>query len=406
MNLGALVADGSLLIAIPIAVLAGAISFLSPCVLPLVPGYLGFIGGAVSPRPAPVGTDAAAAGSSKVRGVSSRSFLARSTTATDVGAPATETKRAEPADVIEPGRGRLVLGVLLFIAGFTVVFVSMAMLGGTLGRFLFEYADPESNAIVRMTARVGPMQGAQPMPSAMPSSGAPISPRLPRTCGRVMRCAMPNQPMNTSPIAMMTTPRIRVMRSAYSNRNRPSVPPSIAGFTVVFVSIAMLGGTLGRFLVEYSEVITRILGVVIIAMGLVFIGWFGMAQRITRPQVRGNLGLIGAPLLGIALGIGWAPCIGPTLAVILTMAFDSGSAARAALLGVAYSLGLGIPFLLLTLGFGWATRSVSFVRRHIRAVNVIGGVLLIVLGLLMVTGVWTAVMAQLQGVFASVPAPL
>ncbi|WP_347976593.1 cytochrome c biogenesis protein CcdA [Microbacterium sp. ProA8] len=298
MNLGALVADGSLLIAIPIAVLAGAISFLSPCVLPLVPGYLGFIGGAVSPRPVRVGTDAAAEGSSKVRGVSSRSFVARSTTESpgslSEGAPATETKRAEPADVIEPGRGRLVLGVLLFIAGFTVVFVSMAMLGGTLGRFLFEYAD----------------------------------------------------------------------------------------------------------------LITRILGVVIIAMGLVFIGWFGMAQRITRPQVRGNLGLIGAPLLGIALGIGWAPCIGPTLAVILTMAFDSGSAARAALLGVAYSLGLGIPFLLLTLGFGWATRSVSFVRRHIRAVNVIGGVLLIVLGLLMVTGVWTAVMAQLQGVFASVPAPL
>lgn len=303
MNLGALVADGSLLIAIPIAVLAGAISFLSPCVLPLVPGYLGFIGGAVAPRPVVAGADAAAGGSSKIRGVPSRSFRARSTTATGL-APATvdplspsersETKRPDPADDAEPGRGRLVLGVLLFIAGFTVVFVSMAMLGGTLGRFLFEYAD----------------------------------------------------------------------------------------------------------------LITRILGVVIIAMGLVFIGWFGMAQRITRPQVRGNLGLIGAPLLGIALGIGWAPCIGPTLAVILTMSFDSGSAARAALLGVAYSLGLGIPFLLLTLGFGWATRSVSFVRRHIRAVNIIGGVLLIVLGLLMVTGVWTAVMAQLQGVFASVPAPL
>ncbi|MFK4835704.1 cytochrome c biogenesis CcdA family protein [Microbacterium sp. ZW T2_14] len=306
MNLGALVADGSLLIAIPIAILAGAISFLSPCVLPLVPGYLGFIGGAVSPRPARAGTDAAAEGSSKVRGVSSRSFLARSTTGTDLapatesprplseGAPATEAERVEPASDAEPGRGRLVLGVLLFIAGFTVVFVSMAMLGGTLGRFLLEYAD----------------------------------------------------------------------------------------------------------------LITRVLGVVIIAMGLVFIGWFGIAQRITRPQVRGNLGLIGAPLLGIALGIGWAPCIGPTLAVILTMAFDSGSAARAALLGVAYSLGLGIPFLLLTLGFGWATRSVSFVRRHIRVVNLIGGGLLIVLGLLMVTGVWTAVMAQLQGVFASVPAPL
>ena len=280
MSIGALVADGSLLVAIPIAILAGAISFLSPCVLPLVPGYLGFIGGAVSPRPAAV-TVGASTGSATGSGTATGTGTAAA------GAPAPDT-------VEGPGRGRLVLGVVLFIAG----------------------------------------------------------------------------------------------------------------FTVVFVSIAMLGGTLGRFLVEYSEVITRILGVVIIAMGLVFIGWLGVAQRIARPQVRGNLGLIGAPLLGVALGIGWAPCIGPTLAVILTMAFDSGSAARAALLGVAYSLGLGIPFLLLTLGFGWATRSVSFVRRHIRVVNLVGGGLLVVLGLLMVTGAWTAIMAQLQGVFASVPAPL
>ncbi len=280
MNLGALVADGSLLIAIPIAILAGAISFLSPCVLPLVPGYLGFIGGAVSARPAP-----------RVRSLArSSQDSSANVRDTDDSAKSVTTAETDAA----PPRGRLVLGVLLFIAGFTVVFVSMAMLGGTLGRFLLEYQD----------------------------------------------------------------------------------------------------------------LITRILGVVIIAMGFVFIGWFGLAQRISRPQVRGNLGLIGAPLLGIALGIGWAPCIGPTLAVILTMAFDSGSAARAALLGVAYSLGLGIPFLLLTLGFGWATRSVSFVRRHIRVVNLIGGAVLIVLGLLMVTGVWTAVMAQLQGVFASVPAPL
>lgn len=263
-----LVADGSLFVAIPIAVLAGLLSFLSPCVLPLVPGYLGFIGGAVSAR---TETD---------RGVSSRS--ARSTTET--GSTQTEA----------PPRGRLLLGVVLFIAG----------------------------------------------------------------------------------------------------------------FTLVFVSVAMLGGTLGRFFIEYADLITRVLGVVIIAMGLVFIGVFGLAQRIARPQVRGNLGLVGAPLLGIALGIGWAPCIGPTLTVILTMAFDSGSAARAAALGVAYSLGLGIPFILLALGFGWATRSVDFVRRHIRIVNIVGGALLIVVGLLMVTGIWTEMMAALQGVFASVPLPL
>lgn len=279
MNVAELVADGSLLVAIPLAVLAGLISFLSPCVLPLVPGYLGFIGGAVAPRTPREG-----------RRIATTSEESADTLRRTPDSPTTVTDVA-PA---QPARGRLLLGVLLFIAGFTVVFVSMAMLGGTVGRFLLEYAD----------------------------------------------------------------------------------------------------------------VITRVLGVVVIAMGLVFIGVFGLAQRIVRPQVRGNLGLVGAPLLGVALGIGWAPCIGPTLAVILTMAFDSGSTGRAALLGVAYSLGLGIPFVLLTLGFGWATRSVSFVRRHIRVVNLVGGGLLVVLGVLMVTGVWTAIMAQLQGVFASVPAPL
>jgi cytochrome c-type biogenesis protein len=279
VNAAGIVADGSLLFAIPIAVLAGLISFLSPCVLPLVPGYLGFIGGAVTPRPAAVqATDAVADG------------VGTSTPA----AGATTTGAATAVEVEAAPRGRLLLGVLLFIAG----------------------------------------------------------------------------------------------------------------FTLVFMSVAMLGGTLGRFLIEYADIITRVLGVVIIALGIVFIGVFGVAQRTVRPQVRGNLGLIGAPLLGIALGIGWTPCIGPTLGVILLMAFDSGSVARGAVLGLAYSLGLGIPFILITLGFGWAARSVSWLRRHIRAVNLVGGGILIVLGVLMVTGVWSAWMAQLQGVFQSVPLPL
>lgn len=252
MSAGSVVFDGALWLALPIAALAGLVSFLSPCVLPLVPGYLGFLGGAAGETRAPRGAGAHAS------------------------------------------RGRLLAGVGLFIAGFTVVFVAMGVLAGTVGRFF----------------------------------------------------------------------------------------------------------------VQYGEVLTRILGVVVVLMGLVFLGLFGVAQRTVKPQVRTGLGLVGAPLLGVAMGIGWAPCIGPTYTAILSISLTQADPTRAVMLAVAYSLGLGIPFLLLAVGFGWATRSVAFLRRHIRAVNIVGGILLVVLGVLMVTGLWTSVMSQLQGVIGSVELPL
>jgi cytochrome c-type biogenesis protein len=255
VNPGQLVFDGALWVAIPIAVLAGLVSFVSPCVLPLVPGYLGYLGG----------------------------------TSVGDGGAADTNQRTATAD-----RARMIVGVGLFIAG----------------------------------------------------------------------------------------------------------------FTVVFVSVTILGGTFGYLLLQYANVLTRIFGVVVIALGLVFIGFFGIAQRTLRPRVQGRAGLIGAPLLGFTLGVGWTPCIGPTLAAILSMSWNLGDPARAGLLGLAYSMGLGIPFLLLALGWGWASRSVSILRRHIRVLNIVGGALLVVLGLLMVTGLWTALMSTLQQVVINVPAPL
>lgn len=255
MNPSDVIGAGALWLAIPLAMLAGLVSFVSPCILPLVPGYLGFIGGAAGAAPAGPST------SSGTR---------------------TETRR------------RMLMGVLLFIAG----------------------------------------------------------------------------------------------------------------FTVVFVGITALSGTVGVFLLEWSPLITRILGVVVIAMGLVFLGFFGFAQREMRMQMSSTTGLIGAPLLGVALGLGWAPCMGPTLTAIVALSFNTGAPGRAALLGVAYSLGLGIPFLLVALGFGWATKAVGFLRRHIRAINIAGGILLIVLGVLMLTGVWTEIMSRLTAVMSSVILPI
>ncbi|MFD5224570.1 cytochrome c biogenesis CcdA family protein [Microbacterium sp. NPDC058342] len=253
MSPDAVIGAGALWLAVPLALVAGLVSFLSPCILPLVPGYLGFIGGAA--------------------GASTGTAVAR------------QDRR---------DRRRMLLGVLLFIAGFTVIFVA---------------------------------------------------------------------------------------------------------YTVI-------GGAASVFLLEWGDLITRILGAVVIVMGLVFLGFLGFAQRQFKPQVSSATGLIGAPLLGITLAIGWAPCTGPTLGAIISVGWSLGDPWRAGLLGVAYSLGLGIPFLLVALGFGWATSATSFLRRHIRIVNIIGGALLIVLGVLMVTGVWTQIMSRLTAVMSSVILPL
>ncbi|MGM1029688.1 MAG: cytochrome c biogenesis CcdA family protein [Actinomycetota bacterium] len=232
------VLSGQLLVSVPIALLAGLVSFASPCILPLVPGYLGLVGSLVGDR----------------------------------------------------GRGRLIAGVALFIAGFTLVFV---------------------------------------------------------------------------------------------------------------LGTAIVGGA-SSFLLQYSDVIIRVLGVVLIVLGLVFVGQFSFLQRVWKPQQVKAGGMWAAPVVGVVFALGWTPCSGPTLAAISALTVTTGSAWQGAILGLAYALGLGIPFLLIALGLGWAGGAVAWLRRHIRAVNVAGGAVLIAIGVLMVTGAWNAIMQSLQGWIASV----
>jgi cytochrome c-type biogenesis protein len=254
-----LVADGPLLVAAAVAALVGLISFASPCVLPLVPGYLSYVTGLVgSGGTAPAGPARSGGTVTAVR--------------TDV-----------------PPRARMVLGALLFVLGFTLVFVAFG---------------------------------------------------------------------------------------------------------------AAFGG-LGRLMLQHADVLNRVFGVVTVVVGLGFLGWLPLLQRTKRITARPAAGLAGAPLLGIVFGLGWTPCLGPTLSAVYSLAFSEATAARGALLGVAYCLGLGVPFVLVALGARWAMGATSLLRRHARTVTRVGGAVLVLVGLLLVTGAWTEMMQWLRSWLAA-----
>ncbi|WP_019632324.1 cytochrome c biogenesis CcdA family protein [Actinomadura atramentaria] len=236
MSVGETVSGGSLLAAAPLAALAGLVSFASPCVLPLVPGYLSYVTGMTG------------------------------------------------ADLAEQRRGRLTLGVALFVAGFTAVFVALGTVAGGLGHWLAEYTDP----------------------------------------------------------------------------------------------------------------ISRVLGAITIVFGLAFMGLIPGLQRTVKSGRLPAAGLAGAPLLGALFGLSWTPCIGPTLAAVQTLSFSEGSAGRGALLSLAYCLGLGVPFLLAALAYRRALGAFGVVKRHYPLVMRLGGGMLVLIGVLLVTGVWSDLTIELK----------
>ncbi|MBM7459789.1 cytochrome c-type biogenesis protein [Rhodococcus coprophilus] len=177
----------------------------------------------------------------------------------------------------------------------------------------------------------------------------------------------------------------------------------VLGFTVVFVlATASVFGAISALAVN-RELLMRIGGVVTIVMGLVFIGLIPALQRDTRPEPRRISSLAGAPLLGAVFALGWTPCLGPTLAGVISLAAgtEGTTAARGVTLIVAYCLGLGLPFIVLALGSARALRGVGWLRTHARTVQIVGGVLLIVVGIALVTGAWDVFVSWVRDAFIS-----
>jgi cytochrome c-type biogenesis protein len=282
MSIASLISSGPLLLALPVAAAAGAVTFLSPCCLPLVPGYLAYITGMSGAEPD--GVRAAAAGEADSPGMAASAVAAVSGS----GMVATTAPPATaPAGPASAPRGRMVAGTALFVLGFSLVF-------------------------------------------------------------------------------------------------------SLLGFTV---------GGVGELLHAHSAGITRVLGGVTVLLGLLFFGTFDrfmFAGRVIKPTVMPKTGLAGAPLLGVMFGIGWTPCIGPTLTAVQALSLSTGTAPRGAFLAFIYGLGLGVPFLIVAALFQRTANVLTFFRRHARLVTRIGGLLLITLGLVEVTGTWTAVIAWMH----------
>ena len=195
--------------------------------------------------------------------------------------------------------------------------------------------------------------------------------------------------------AVATTTRVPLRRMA------AGASLFVLGFTVVFVSLGALFGQLGSLILEHQVMLQRIFGAVTIVLGLVFLGAFRPLQREVKIHRLPKAGLVGAPLLGATFAFGWTPCLTPTLSVVVGLSVSESTAGRGAILAAAYCVGLGVPFLVIALGVGWASGAVDFLRRHAGTVSRAGGAVLVVIGVLLVTGVWDSAVRWLQAEFGT-----
>jgi cytochrome c-type biogenesis protein len=177
----------------------------------------------------------------------------------------------------------------------------------------------------------------------------------------------------------------------------------VAGFSVIFIASGAILGVVGQTIAADRLTLERVAGVITIVMGLVFLGRIRPMQRTLRLHRLPRAGLAGAPLLGAAFGLAWTPCLTPTVAAVYALSISQDTAGRGAVLAAAYCLGLGVPFLLVAGGFGWVSGTLAFLRSHHRAIGAIGGGLLVVMGVLLLSGAWDHWMNALRDTFGTAP---